>query len=106
MIDRPIALAAAGFVIAGEHGDPLEQSGFAGAVFTDDDGDGPIEAQLEFVQQEWQTKRIGRAVVNPRRLKPDPPQIRRRHANVALTLRTHAPAPRRLAETLPLGIRT
>src|SRR6266851_10458827 len=105
MIDRHIALAAAGFVIAGEHADPLEQSGFSGAVFTDDDGDRPIETQLELVQQEWQTKRIGCAVGDARRLKPNAPEIRRRQPNVALSFRTHAPAPRRLAKTRDLASR-
>jgi hypothetical protein len=106
MIDRPITLAAAGLVVAGEHGDPFQESGFAGPVFTDDDGDGSIETQFEVVLQERKAERIGRTVVNPRRLEPDPPQVRRRHPNVALSFRTHAPAPCRLADTLPLGIRT
>ena len=44
MIDRPITLAAAGFVIAGEHGNPFQESRFAGPVFTNDDGDGTVEA--------------------------------------------------------------
>src|ERR1700682_6020163 len=70
MVDRPVALAAAGVVIAGEHRDPLEQGGFAAAVFTDDDGDRPVETQLEVIVQEWQTERIGGAVWNARRLKP------------------------------------
>jgi hypothetical protein len=51
MIDRTIALAAAGFVIASQYGDPFEQCGFAGAVLAGDDGDRPIETQLEIIQQ-------------------------------------------------------
>ena len=51
MIDRPVSLAAAGFVIAGEHRDPFEQGGFAGAIFTDDDGDRPVETQFEIIAQ-------------------------------------------------------
>jgi len=43
MIDRPIALAAAGFVIAGEHGDAFQESRFTRPVLADDDGDGTIE---------------------------------------------------------------
>src|SRR5712671_6900751 len=102
MVDGPVALAAAGVVKAGEHRDPLKQSGFAAAVFTDDDGDRPVEAQLEVIVQERQTKRIRLAVGDARRLEPDPPQVRRRHPNVALSFRTHTPAPRRLAETRDL----
>ena len=61
MIDRHIALAAAGFVIARQRGDAFEQRRFAGAVFADDDGDGAVEIQLEIVAQERQAERIGRA---------------------------------------------
>src|ERR1700749_2117501 len=46
MIDSPVALAAAGAVIARERGDALEQRRFAGAVLADDDGDGAVEAKL------------------------------------------------------------
>src|SRR5258707_5483521 len=90
MIDRHITFAAAGFVISREHRDPLEQSGFAAAVFADDDGDRPVETQLEIIVQERKAEWIGLAVVNPRWLKPDPPQVRRRHPDVAFSLRTHA----------------
>ena len=65
MIHRPIALAAAGFVIAGEHGDPFEQGRFAGAVFADDDGDGAIELSSKLALQERQAKRIGRGILDP-----------------------------------------
>ena len=51
MIDRPIALATAGFVISGKHGDAFQKGGFAGAVFADDDGDGAVEAQFEIVRR-------------------------------------------------------
>ena len=84
MIDRHIALAAAGFVVAGEHGDAFEQRGLAGAVFADDDGDRPVEAQFEIVVQERQAERIGRAVGDARRLEPDAPEVRRRHVNGSL----------------------
>jgi hypothetical protein len=62
MVDGLIALAAAGLVKAGEHGDPFQESGFAGPVFADDDGDGPVETQLKIILQERQAERIGRAV--------------------------------------------
>ena len=81
MIDRQISLGAAGFVIAREHGDALQQGRFAGAVLADDDGDGAIETQLEIVAQERQAERIGLAVGDPRRLEPDAPEIRRRQVD-------------------------
>jgi hypothetical protein len=62
VIDRPVTLAAASFVIAGEHGDPFQKRGFAGAVFAGDDRDRPVEVQFEFVPQERQAEWIGRAV--------------------------------------------
>jgi hypothetical protein len=99
MIDRPIALAAAGFVISREHGYSFQQRGFAGAVFTDDDGDRSIETQLEVVAQERKAERIGRAVVNPRWIEPNAPQIRCRHPNDAISISTHDPAPRRVVGT-------
>src|SRR5258707_3048917 len=58
MVDGPISLAAAGFVISGKHGDTLKQGRLAGAVFTDDDGDRPIETQFEVIVQERQAERI------------------------------------------------
>jgi hypothetical protein len=64
MIDRHIALAAAGLVIAGHRRDPFEQRRFAGAVLADDDGDRVRETQLEIVLQERQAERIGGAVGN------------------------------------------
>src|SRR6202048_4979511 len=91
MVDGPEALAAAGVVIAGEHRDPLEQSGFAAAVFTDDDGDRLVEAQLEVIVQERKAERIRLAAGDARWIEPDSPQVRRRHPNVALSFRTHAP---------------
>src|SRR5260221_13460289 len=93
MIDGPVALAAAGFVISGEHRDAFEQSGFAGAVFTGDDRDRLVETQLEVIVQERKAERIGRPVVDARWIEPDPPQVRRRHPNVAISPGTHAPAP-------------
>ncbi len=85
MIDRPIALAAAGFVISGEHGDAFQQRGFAGAVLTDDDRDRPIKAQFEIIVQKGQAKRIGRAVGDARRLEPNAPEIRRRHIDRSIS---------------------
>jgi hypothetical protein len=55
MIDGPVALAATSFVISGEHRDAFKQSGFAGAVFADDDGDRPVETQFEISAQERKT---------------------------------------------------
>ena len=83
MIDRHVSLAAAGFVIAGEHGDAFQQRGFAGAVFADDDGDRPVEIQLEIVAQERQAERIGRAVGDTRRIEPYLPEVRRRQVDGA-----------------------
>jgi hypothetical protein len=51
VIDRHISLAAASFIESDQPGDPLQQGGFAGAVLADDDGDGSIEAELEFASQ-------------------------------------------------------
>ena len=78
MIDRAISLAAAGFVISGKKRDPFQQRGFAGAVFTDDDRERPVEARVRNRRQERQAERIGLAVGDARRLEPDPPEIRRR----------------------------
>src|ERR1700676_4362285 len=100
MVDGPVALAAAGVVKAGEHRDPPKQGGFAGPVFTGDDRDRPIETQLEVIVQERQTKRIRLAVGDARWIEPDPPQVRRRHPNVALSSGAHAPPPHSAFETL------
>jgi hypothetical protein len=85
MIDRHVTVAAAGFVIAREHGDSFQQGGFARAVFTNDDSDGAIETQLELVPQERKAKRIGRAVGDARRLEPYPPEVRCRHLDDAIS---------------------
>jgi hypothetical protein len=45
MVDRSVALAAAGLVVAGERRNALEQRRFAGAVLADDDGDGMVEGE-------------------------------------------------------------
>src|SRR5229473_6154836 len=90
MIDRPITLAAAGFVIAGEHGNPFQESGFAGPVLTDDDGDGPIETQLKIILQERKAERIDRAVGDARWIEPDAPEIRRRQIDRSISS-CHAP---------------
>jgi hypothetical protein len=60
MIDRPITLAAAGLVEAGEDGDAFEQGRFADAVLSDNDRNRPIEAPFEAAPTEQrQTERIG-----------------------------------------------
>ena len=77
MVDRHVSLAAAGFVIASQHGDAFQQRRFAGAVLADDDGDRPVETQFEFIAQERQAERIGLAVGDARRLEPDALEVRR-----------------------------
>ena len=47
VLGRPVALAATGTVIAGERGDRLEQRRLPRAVLADDDGDRPIEGEVE-----------------------------------------------------------
>ena len=84
MIDRAISLAAAGFVIAGQHGDAFEQGGFAGAVFAGDDGDRPVETHLELLAQERQAERIGRGIGDERRIEPHLPQVWRGHVDGAI----------------------
>src|ERR1700692_92475 len=93
MIDRPIALAAVGFVVACEHGYSFQQRGLAGAVFAGNDSDRPVETQLEVIVQERKAERIGLAVVDARWIEPDPPQVRRRQPNVAISPGAHASAP-------------
>src|SRR5262245_28837323 len=77
MIDRHVAFAAAGFVVAGEHGDAFEQRGFTGTVLADDDGDRLVERELELVTQERQAIRIGGAALDARRIDPQSLQIPR-----------------------------
>jgi hypothetical protein len=93
MIDRRVALAAARFIVTGQHGDALQQSGFAGAVLADDDGDRAIEAQLEIVVQQRQAKRVALAVGDPRRIQPDAPEVRRRHVDRLVSTSCHARLP-------------
>jgi hypothetical protein len=85
MIDRPIAPAAAGLVIAGKHGDPFQQRRFAGAIFADDDGDWPVKTQLEFTVQERKAERIGLAIVDARWIEPDAPEVWRRHVDGSIS---------------------
>ena len=92
MIDRAIALAAAGFVIAGQHGDAFQQRGFASAVLADDDGDGLVETQFELLAQKRQAERIGRGISDALRVKPEPPQVRRRQVDRAISS-GHASSP-------------
>ena len=84
MVDRHVSLAAAGFVIASQHGDAFQQRRFAGAVLADDDGDGAIEAQFEIVAQQRQAERIGLAIRDLRRFEPDPLEVRRRQIDRAV----------------------
>jgi len=85
MIDRPITLAAAGFVISGQHRDPLQQRRLSGPVFAGNDGDRAIKAELKVVMEKRQAKWIGLAVGDARRIEPDPLQIRRRHVDGAIS---------------------
>ena len=70
VIDGPIALTAAGFVISGQHRNPFEQRRFPRPVFSNDDGNRPVEIEFESVMEERQTKRIGRGIVDARLIKP------------------------------------
>src|SRR5437879_10113306 len=87
MIDRHVALAAAGFVIASEHGNSFKKSGFAGPVLTDDDGDRPVETQLKIIVQERKAERIGRAVGDARWIEPNASEIRRRQIDRSISPR-------------------
>src|SRR5882724_10843371 len=78
MIDRHIALAAAGLVVAGEHRDPFQQRRLAGPVLADDDGYRAIETQLKVILQQGKAERIGLTVGDARRIKPDTLEVRRR----------------------------
>src|SRR5262249_50074807 len=49
MIDRHVALATTGFVVAGKHRDAFEQRRFADAVLAHDDGDRLVETEFEVV---------------------------------------------------------
>src|SRR5689334_2027509 len=72
VVDRPVALAAAGLVVTCECGDALKQGRLSCAVLANNDRDGAVEAKLEAVAQEWQTKRIGVAIGHPCRIDPEP----------------------------------
>jgi hypothetical protein len=63
MIDRHIAFAAAGLVVAGERGDAFQQSRLTRAVLADDDGDGVLKVELEALLQEQRAERIGRRLL-------------------------------------------
>src|SRR6201986_5692449 len=92
MIDRHVALAASGSIIAGHGRDALQQRGLARAVLSYNDRDGAIEAKLEIVGQERQAERIGLPIVDPRWIEPDPLEIRCRQVDVALSPSRHWPA--------------
>jgi hypothetical protein len=85
MIDRHVAFAAAGLVVAGEHRNPLQQRRFAGAVLADDDGDGVLEIELEVALQERQAERIGGGISDARSVEPDSLEIRRRQVDRAIS---------------------
>jgi hypothetical protein len=54
------------------------------------DGDGPLEIELERISQEGKTIRIGGRIGDPRRLDPDALQIRRRQIDRALAFQVRA----------------
>jgi hypothetical protein len=85
MIDRHVAFAATSLVISRQHRNAFQQGRFAGAVFTGNDGDGPIEDKLEIVLQKRQAERIGLAIGNARWIEPDPFQVRRGHIDGAIS---------------------
>src|SRR6185437_9983068 len=90
VIDRHISLAAASLVESDQPGDPLQQGGFAGAVLADDDGDGSIEAELEFVPQKRKAERVGVGIGNARSVDPDAPEVGRGQVDRALASSAHA----------------
>src|SRR6516165_6251080 len=90
MVDRPIALAAARLVVAGKHGNALEQRRLAGAVLADDDGDGVVECELESVLQERQAERIGLRLIDQSCVKPDSLEIGRQQVYRPVSLAAHA----------------
>ena len=78
MVDRQVALAAAGFVVTGQRADRLEQRRFAGAVLADDDGDRRGEFEFELVAaEERQVPGIFFPVRDPRGLEQDALEIGR-----------------------------
>jgi len=84
VVDRHVALATAGFIVAGEHGDAFKKCGFARAVLADDDGDRLVKTQFEIIAQQGKAERIGLAAGDPRRLGPDPLEVRRRQVDRAV----------------------
>ena len=76
MIQRPIAFASTGLVVASQHRDPFEQRRFPSAVFANDDRDGAIEVECEIGLKERQAEGIGIAVANPGRIQPEAFQVR------------------------------
>jgi len=65
-------------IVAGQRRDAFQQGRLADAVLANDDGDGAIETEIETFREKRQAERIGLRVRDPRRLQPDPPEIRRR----------------------------
>src|SRR5262249_58556960 len=85
MVDRPVALAAACVVIAGQRRDALEECGLAGAVLTDDYRYCFVEGDGELVPQKWQAERISRPVLHPFRIQPQTSEVGRREIDDAIS---------------------
>jgi hypothetical protein len=83
MIDRPITLAAARFIVSGKRRNAFEQRRFPGAVFTDDDRDRTVEVEREAVVQKRQAKRIGRRIWHTGSIEPHTLEVRRRQSDRA-----------------------
>jgi hypothetical protein len=93
VIDRHITLPATGIVVAGERRDPLEDRRLPGAILSDDDRDGGVEVELEIIRKDGQAKRISLAIVDLRRIEPDPFQVRRRQVDRSTASSAHARLP-------------
>src|SRR5207237_496228 len=89
MIDRHVTLASARIVVAAKRGDALEYGRLPGAVLSNDDRDRGVEGELEIIREDRQAKRISRAIMNLRRLEPDPLQIRRRQVDRPIAFPRH-----------------
>src|SRR6202035_203476 len=83
MIDRPITLAAARFIVSGKCCNPFEQRRLPGAVFADDDRDRAVEIKLETIVQKRQAIRIGRSIRHRGLIEPHPFEVRCRQSDRA-----------------------
>jgi hypothetical protein len=70
VVDRHIALPAAGIVKSRKRGDPFQKRRFARAVLADNDRDRALETQFEIIAQQWEAERIGLAIGDARGLEP------------------------------------